>query len=51
VSRPRPLYCAVRRLANALTYNYEHKTNASDVYIYAAVLVSALTLLLPGSGV
>ncbi len=42
----RPIYRAVRGGADKLTYNYEHKTNTSDVYIYAAVLVFALASLL-----
>ncbi len=44
----RPLYRSIRKTADALTYNYEHKTNAADVYIYAAVLVAALGLLMLG---
>lgn len=41
----RPIYRGIRRTADSLTANYEHKTNAADVYIYAAVLVATLLLL------
>ncbi|MFW6368546.1 MAG: complex I subunit 5 family protein [Spirochaetota bacterium] len=44
----RPLYNAGKTVVNTLSYRFERRANASDVYIYTVVLIATLITLVMG---